>query len=128
MKKSKLIELLNKIDGNPEIKLWNGFVSDWVDINPTLSEQDLVKQTLAHYLETCRLEYCRDRNDWDYQMPAEEVARLEKMYTKVCKWEMNPYVTQEDIDTKRYSVKIVQIMQAKIKGENAWDRIGDMKY
>lgn len=128
MKKSKLIEMLNKIDGNPDIKLWNGFVSDWVEINPTLVPTDLVKQTLAHYLEMCRLEECHDRKDWDYQMPAEEVAQLEKMYTKVCKWEINPYVTQKDIDAKRYSVKTVQIMQAKIKGENAWDRIGDMKY
>jgi hypothetical protein len=70
----------------------------------------------------------RDRNDWDYQMPAEEVAQLTKNYSKVCTWEENRYVTQEDIKEKRYNVKTVQIMQAKVKGENAWDRIGDVRY
>ena len=97
-------------------------------MNPKLVATDLVRMNLAYWLESCRLQDCHDRKDWDYQMPAEEVAQLTKNYPKVCKWEINPYVTQEDIDAKRYSVKTVQIMQAKIKGENAWDRIGDMKY
>lgn len=128
MKKSKLIAMLNALPGDPEIKLWNGFAQDWVDIDTKLVSIDLVRMNLAYWLESCRLQDCLDRMDWDYQMPAEEVAQLTKNYAKVCKWEDNQYVTQEDIDAKRYAVKTVQLMQAKVKGENAWSRMGDMEY
>jgi len=32
MKKNQLIEQLQKIKGNPEIKMWNDFVQDWMNI------------------------------------------------------------------------------------------------
>jgi hypothetical protein len=128
MKKSKLIAMLNALPGDPDIKLWNGMVGDWMEIDPTLVAQELVKQTLEHWLEMCRLQDCRDRNDWDYQMPAEEVARLTKSYSKLHKWEMNPYITLEDVKAKRYSTKKVLIMQSKRKGVKTFDRFGDISY
>jgi hypothetical protein len=128
MKKSKLIALLNALPGDPDIKLWNGMVGDWMEIDPTLVAQALVKQTLEHWLEMCRLQDCRDRNDWDYQMPAEKVARLTKRYPKLHKWEMNPYITLEDVKAKRYSTKKVLIMQSKRKGVKTFDRFGDIEY
>lgn len=128
MKKSKLIEILNSIEGNPEIKLWNGFAGDWVDIDPKFVKSDLARMTKKYYVESCHNEDRIERRDWDYKMPADEVARLEKNYPKVCKWEMNEYVTEEDIKTKRYSKKTVFIMQAKIKGEKTWDRAGNISY
>ena len=128
MKKSKLIALLNALPGDPDIKLWNGMVGDWMEIDSTLVAQSLVKQTLEHWLEMCRLENCRDHNDWDYQMPAEEVARLTKSYSKLHKWEMNPYITLEDVKAKRYSTKKVFIMQSKRKGVKTFDRFGDIEY
>lgn len=128
MKKSKLIELLTSIEGNPEIKLWNGLVDDWVDLRPEIVTIDLVKQTQEHWLEMIRIEACRDSRDWDYQLPAEEVARLKKEYNKVCQWEDNSYVTEEDITAGRYKVKAVKILQAKPKGAQSWDRMGTISY
>ena len=128
MKKSKLIEMLNKIEGDPEIKLWNGMVGDWMDIDKELVPSDLVKQTLAHWLEMCRVEACKDRRDWDYQLPAEEVAQLKKDYNKVNAWELNPFVTLEDVQEKRYSLKNIYILNAKTKGVKAFDRMGDIDY
>lgn len=128
MKKSKLIEMLNKLEGDPEIKLWNGMVGDWMDIDPELVPSDLVKQTLTHWLEMCRIEECIDRKDWDYKMPPEEVAELTKNYNKVHKWELNPYVTLEDVKAKRYSLKNIFILNAKVKGEKAFDRLGNIDY
>jgi hypothetical protein len=63
-------------------------------------------------------------------MPAEEVAELTKRHKsgKVNKWEMNPYVTLEDVEAKRYSLKKVLIHQAKVKGESTWDRMGSISY
>lgn len=128
MKKSKLIALLNAIEGDPEIKLWNGLVQDWVDIDAKVMPMDLVRMTEAYFLETCRMEECIDRRDWDYQFPQDEVAELKKSYKKNCKWEDNRYVTQEDLDKKRYSVRTVQVIQAKRKGQRHSDRIGEIEY
>jgi len=38
MKKSALIALLNTVKGNPEIKIYNGFVDDWMNISPEIME------------------------------------------------------------------------------------------
>ena len=59
MKKNDLIKLLNSIEGNPDIVLWNGFVRDYQDISKELVKGDLVKISLDWYLETCRMERCR---------------------------------------------------------------------
>lgn len=128
MKKSKLIEMLNAIDGNPEIKLWNGFVGDWVDIDTKLVPHTLVRMKQEYWLESCRIQDAVKRKDWTYQMPAEKLAYLKKQYTTVCQWEDNQFVTQEDIDLKRYAARKVQIMQSKVKGVKTWDRIGDISY
>ena len=128
MKKSKLIEILNSLKGDPEIKLWNGMVGDWMDIDPELVESDLVKMTEKYWLEACRLEECIDRKDWDYQLPPEELADLKKNYNKFCKWELNPSVYLDDVKEKRYNVKNIYILNAKTKGETAFDRLGNMSY
>ena len=130
MKKSQLIEMLNKIEGDPEIKLWNGMVGDWMDISPTLVPSDLVKMNLAYWLESCRLQDCIDLKNWDYQMPAEEIAELTKRHKRgdVNKWELNEYVTLEDIKAKRYALKHIYFLNAKIKGEKTYDRFGDISY
>lgn len=128
MKKNDVIAMLQKLEGNPEIVLWNGLVGDYQHIDNKPVQGVLVKQTLVHYLEMCRLQDCRDRNDMDYQMPAEEIAELKQMYKKVCKWEENQYVTLEDIKAKRYSMKKVFYVQAMKRNERFHDRLGSVDY
>jgi hypothetical protein len=127
MKKSKLIELLQTIEGNPDIMLWNGIVGDVMDLKPNLGAVRLVKQTLAFYLEMCRLQDCRDKNDWSYQMPQEEVERLTDLY-KSFEYEENSYVYQEDIDKGNYKQKIVYVLDAKLTGKTSYSRSGDISY
>jgi hypothetical protein len=127
MKKSKLIELLQTIEGNPDIMLWNGTVVDVVDLKPELVEVRLVKQTLAFYLEMCRIKDCRDRKDWSYQMPQDEVERLTKNY-KTFKYEENQYVYKDDIDKGNYKQKIVYVFDAKLTGKTSYSRCGDIYY
>ena len=127
MKKSKLIELLQNIKGNPDIMLWNGIVGDVVDLTPNLVEVRLVKQTLEHYLEMCRIEDCIDRKDWSYQMPQDEVEHLKKHY-KTFKYEENQYVYKEDIDKGNYKQKIVYVLDAKLAGKTSYSRSGDISY
>jgi hypothetical protein len=127
MKKQKLIELLQTIEGNPDIMLWNGIVGDVVDLKPKLVEVRLVKQTQAFYLEMCRLEDCGDKKDWDYQMPKDEVERLTKHY-KMFKYEENPYVYKEDIDKGNYQQKIVYVFDTKLTGKTSYSRCGNIDY
>ena len=64
MRKNDLIKLLQTIEGNPEIVLWNGFVGDYQNISPKLVEGDLVKKTLEYYLEHNRMVRCIKENNW----------------------------------------------------------------
>ena len=128
MKKSDLIALLNTVPGNPEIKLWNGYVGDWMDIAKEVVPQDLIKMTKEYWLETCRWEDCRQLGDYTYQMPAAEVARLSASYNESNPWELNRYVTTEAISKQRYKVKKVYILSAKTRGVSSFDRIGNFSY
>ena len=128
MKKNDLIKLLQSIEGNPELLLWNGTVGDWQDVSNKLSPGDLVRMTKKYWLDTCEREDQRDRKDWTYKMPEEEVQELSKKYSKVCKWEENRWVTQDDIDNKRYSLKKVLYVEPKRRNETSYGRGGDVEY
>jgi hypothetical protein len=126
MRKNKLIQLLQDIEGNPDILLWNGMVGDWMDIQKPI-HQFLYKMTLEHYLDTCKYESKRVLKDPNYQLPEEEIARLTKCY-KTYSWEDNEWITQEDINNKKYKCKKVVYLQHKPRGIKSWDRFGDISY
>lgn len=128
MKKSKFIEMLNQTPGDVEIKFWNGFVGDWVDLQTKLIPVSLVKKTESYYLESVRQQRCIANKNWEYQLPIEEIDRLKNLYKKVCVWEDNQFVTQEDIKEGRYAAKVVYMLQAKVKGVDTWDRAGNISY
>lgn len=127
MKKSKLIAILNEIEGDPDIMLWNGLVGDWNDLSVDLTKSTLVKMTKAYYIE-CSWEKACDNADYDAKLTPEEIAELNAMWSKVCKWEHNRYVTQEDIAKKRYSAKSVYFIDAKVRGKTTFDRLGSIQY
>ena len=107
MKKSALIKLLQGIKGDPEIKLWNGFVDDWVDISPKVEQVNLVRLSQQYWIECIRREQCIDLNDASYQLPAEQVENLMKNYGTICKWELDQFFSRKDVDENRYQVKSV---------------------
>ena len=127
MRKNDLIEILQRVPGNPEVVLWNGYVGDYMHIAGVV-ESDLVKMTESHYLETCRLEACVDQRIWDFQFSQDELDRLKKSYRKVCNWETGEFVTQRDIDSERYKRKRVLYINAKLRGETHHDRLGAVSY
>lgn len=129
MKKSKLIELLNNIDGDPEIKLWNGYVGDYMDLGDVIPS-DIVKMRFEFFLEMCRLEHCMDTgaDRKTYTFTHDEIVELRKNYKDNYEWEHNEYVTEEDIKAKKYSRKRVMILNAKTRGKTTFDRIGQLSY
>ena len=125
MKKNDLIKLLQGIEGNPDLLLWNGTVGDWQDIENNLTSGTLVKETLNHYLEACLKHYRHNTQDPVYKLSDEKVRELTKRYKNVCKWENDPWVAQEDINSRRYSLKKdVLYLEPKSRCETNLDRYG----
>lgn len=127
MRKNDLIKQLQSIKGNPEVVLWNGYVGDYMHIDKPL-QSDLVKMTKEYWIESVRLEDCRDRKDWNYQLPDAEIKTLERRHRTEIQWEINEYVDEEDIAKKRYKKKSVVFLQAKKRGIKTFDRAGDIEY
>ena len=131
MKKNKLIELLQQVEGNPDIYLWNGFVSDWMDINPDFIESDLVKECVGFKFDCLKMEWCQDNNTFD--IPSEVLKVLHETAMKLAakeKWDFpNRYVDVSEF--KRWygkSKKRIVLIDAKRRGNTYSDRQGDMKY
>lgn len=142
MKKNKLIELLQSIDGNPDIYLWNGYVDDYVEIDPRFVESILVKHNKAHIYDMIKHEYIRDKKEWsglDYAdrlslFDDEDKQTVDRIFERSWKthyntWEEpNRYVRSEDFKRWYSSKKTVYFINAKTKGKTYSDRIGEMKY
>jgi hypothetical protein len=128
MKKNDLIKILVAIEGNPEIVLWNGFVEDVVAIEPKVVTVRLTKMSRDYWFQSVLREEQRDKEDWTFQYTEHEKAAIYKSYNKNVKWELNDFVTYEDIDSGKYLEKYVKVVQSKIKGIRTFDRQGTMSY
>lgn len=126
MKKSKLIEMLNSLPGDPDVLLWNGWVDDWQDLS--LVQGALTRMTFDAYCRSIRYERIFATGDILYQIPDEEIPELKKCYKKHIAWEDNQCVTPEDIESKRYQVKTVVFLDAKTRGKKAQDRLGTIEF
>ena len=127
MRKNNLIKLLQTIEGNPEIVLWNGLVGDYQNISTKLVEGDIVKRTLDDYLSRYRHERCFHEKNWKYQLTQEEENNAKKWYKNI-KYEINQYVTEEDIKKKYYMKKRVVYIQPNISNKKYCDRLGTIEY
>ena len=126
MKKNDLIKMLEGIKGNPDIKLWNGFVGDWQEVGD-ISPHDLIKQSYEDWVRCVKYERIRDGKPEDFEFSAEEQVELKKLYHSH-EWDFNRYVTKEDIKKGYYKRKTIWLLQAKVRGKSSWDRLGTIRY
>lgn len=129
MKKNKLIELLQAIDGNPEVKLWNGMVGDWMDVS--LVESELVRESEEFLRWWIEAEWKQDNKT--ETIPSDVQKELDAVIKERCKnreWDFpNQYVSPED--EKRWygnNRKKVLLIDGKKRGKTTWDRLGDIGY
>lgn len=127
MRKDQLIKLLQEIKGNPEVVLWNGYVGDYMHID-NLVKSDLVKITKAEWVKTVLFEEMRSRKDWNYRLPQSEVKELERRHRTELEYQIDEYITEEDIKQKKYKRKSVVFIQPKKRGVKTFDRIGSIEY
>ena len=79
MIKSELIKMLETIDGDPEIMIWNNDEHCFSPVKNALPTT-AYKVTKEWFFETARLRDCRDANDWSLQLTEEDIGYLEEEY------------------------------------------------
>jgi hypothetical protein len=117
MRKNELIELLNSIDGNPEVFLWNSCVGD---IQPLikLNKDVLQKTKVEYFLKLLNLE---EKESGKSPSTLDDAKRLlKKMH-----WERNKFISLDDKNHRKKSIVVLEPGEA---GKTSWDRLGSIKY
>ena len=129
MKKNQLIEQLQKIKGNPEIKMWNGLVEDWMNIE--IVECELVKRCAENIRWGIEMDWKEKNKTWE--IPADVQQHLDQIIKEQIReeeWEFpNKYLDEEG--EKRWygkNRKKVVMIDAKRKNKTYADRLGKIKY
>lgn len=125
MKKNKLIEILQNIKGNPEIVIWNGFVSDYQPISNKIHETYLYKETMQYQLDMINNERLRDNlepitiNDFKDESDYELIDILPEI----------SYFSSKNKKIKDYyKKKKVIILETKNRNKTMYDRTGKINY
>lgn len=130
MRKSELIKLLNKIEGDPEVLLWNGFAQDWQDVYIT-KDAELVKYSLEHLFKSLKHELQFDKKDFNLTKE-EKLWCYNKARTqyKEQEWEtINSFVDEKQFkEWYRGNTKKVILINGENRNKTTWDRLGDINY
>lgn len=122
MRKNQLIKLLQEIEGNPEIVIWNGYVDDYMNIDKETFKITLVKETEDFLFNALKHEWCQMNDTFD--VPEEQLvkiaARAKELHKKREYDFANPYVTEEEFERwygKRSLTKYV--ISPKLRGKTS---------
>ena len=130
MKKNQLIEQLQKIKGNPEIKMWNGYVDDWMNIQ--LCEQEFVKESEDFIRWSIEMAWKERNQKWE--IPEEAQIQIEEVIKERLKdrqWELPNQYLQTEEDEKRWygkNKKKFVLINGKTRGKSIEDRLGKVSY
>jgi hypothetical protein len=130
MKKNQLIEQLQKIKGNPEIKMWNGYVDDWMNIQ--LCEQEFVKESEDFIRWSIEMAWKERNQKWE--IPEEAQIQIEEVIKERLKdrqWELpNQYLQTKEDEELWYgkNKKKFVLINGKTRGKSIEDRLGKVSY
>jgi hypothetical protein len=130
MKKNQLIEQLQKIKGNPEIKMWNGYVEDWMNIQ--LCEQEFVKESEDFIRWSIEMAWKERNQKWE--IPEEAQIQIEEVIKERLKdrqWELpNQYLQTKEDEDRWYgkNKKKFVLINGKTRGKSIEDRLGEISY
>lgn len=129
MRKRELIRLLNMVEGDPEIIIWNEWVGDWMGIKNVQSTH-LYRLKFRNFVESIRLYYARKESektgiyDPEYSLSESESVKSRTFYRRDCQW--SDYVDSKNLD--KYTRKRVLLLVPKLRGITTWDRSGTVSY
>ena len=130
MRKNQLIEQLQKIKGNPEIKMWNGYVDDWMNIQ--LCEQEFVKESEDFIRWSIEMAWKERNQKWE--IPEEAQIQIEEVIKERLKdrqWELPNQYLQTKEDEERWYAKNKKkfvLINGKTRGKSIEDRLGKVSY
>lgn len=128
MKVKDLIKLLEGLPQNSDITVWNGLVGDIMPIGDVI-RTEVVRMSFDYYVSTCFLEeVVREGRDENDLYTENEIAELKKSHKKYHTYELNQYVSDDDIKSGRYDSKKVCILEPKLTGKKSFDRLGEISY
>ena len=126
MKKDKLIEILQGMEGNPEVVLWNGFVNDYNHIG-TITEDCMRKESD----ETLRTIYGMTCQEESRPFVETEYKTWRKKRRGRESWEFpNEAIAFEQVIVSKWygPKKKVILISMKRRDKSYSDRIGKMYY
>lgn len=114
MKKNKLIEILQQIEGNPDVTIWNGYAEDYQNISK-VEKVELYGMSLKEKFRFINLE-----RKFDGIPPLKSINDLQN---KKVDWDFQP---AEYMDIKR----TVILIEPKLRNETSYGRDSgsDLKY
>lgn len=122
MRKNDLIKMLQEIEGNPQIVIWNGYVDDYMNIDKEMFSITLVKETEQFLFNALKNEWCHMNNTWD--VPEEQLEKLKVRAKELHKKRehdfANPYVTEAEYESwygKKSLTKYV--LSPKLRGKTS---------
>jgi len=130
VRKNQLIEQLQKIKGNPEIKMWNGYVDDWMNIQ--LCEQEFVKESEDFIRWSIEMAWKERNQKWE--IPEEAQIQIEEVIKERLKdrqWELPNQYLQTKEDEERWYAKNKKkfvLINGKTRGKSIEDRLGKVSY
>ncbi len=87
MRKNDLIKLLQKVEGNPEVVVWNGYVREHQHVSTKITQDFLTRESFDTYLHQVLLNR-RLRIDPGYEFSVEERERMRGVWQKNNSWEL----------------------------------------
>lgn len=114
MKAKDLIKIL-ELNPESDVKLYNGMVDDWMDIQ--VDNITLVKERPSRVLEQINFQRNKDGLPlWD---------KLKKNYYKERDWE---FENEYNVHKKGFTRKNVLLVQGKLRNKSSFDRLGKINY
>lgn len=131
MTKNELIDILNDMEGNPEIKLWNGLVGDYADVDEEVFCDEFVKESESHIRNSIRNELMVENQNFD--LTDEEDAYIERAVQhrlEVDEWDVPNHFVMEERFEEWYGKdrKAIVVLQPKLMGKTYSDRLGQVSY
>ena len=108
MKKSTLIKMLNKLEGDPDILLWDDTNDDFLELEKAFESKQLVKLTFDAYVK-----FIEDERKLinGKKLSVTELKYIRAKYDEITQWALNPWVSEDDITNKIYEAKKVWIVK-----------------
>ena len=125
MKKSELIELLAKVEGDPDVCFLNGFTGDYHELSSEILNDKLYKIKFENHYSLVEAQRQIMQKNPFLKLTEQEVELLRKRHSEI-EYELNSPMIDEF--SHFVDEKSVVLIQALPRNKNTFDRLGKVSY